>query len=233
MTGHATNEGTYYVPSALSTSEEFTDFWHTLLPHYSESDLATLDELYPDPSKDTTSIYKETRDMAAVGIGPQYKRVEAAYAQYAYICPVRQTADIVTSYSTQELPVFVFHWALNKTVKGGANHGDNMYYEAFPEDITSISEAQREVSGKYHAYITSFITTGDPNAIQGRFGDRVEWKRYQSGTAGGDEKVMTFGMGNDERAGGKGLGVAAQMIGSGWVRKECEFWWRKSHDTEE
>lgn len=34
MTGHCTNEGTYYVPSNLSTSEEFVDFWHTLLPHF-------------------------------------------------------------------------------------------------------------------------------------------------------------------------------------------------------
>lgn len=228
MTGHATNEGTYYVPSLLSTSEGFTDFWHTLLPHYSSSDLDTINELYPDPSSDPTSIYKETRDMAAIEVGPQYKRVEASYAQYAYICPVRQTASIVSA-APQDVPVWVFHWALNKTVKGGANHGDNMFYEGFPEDITSISEAQREVSGKYHAYVTSFITGGDPNFIQGRFGDRPKWSRYEKET----EQVMTFGKGNDERAGGTGVGVAAQMLGSEWVKKECEFWWKKSHDTEE
>jgi len=233
MTGHATNEGTYYVPSLCSTSEEFTNFWHTLLPHYSDSDLATINRLYPDPLINSTSVYKETRDMEAIGIGPQYKRVEAAYAQYAYICPVRQTANIISCSSSKKPPVYVFHWALNTTVKGGANHGDNMYYEAFPEDITSISEMQREVSGKYHAYITSFIVKGDPNVIRGRFSDRVEWAKYQSGCMGGKEDVMTFGKGNDERAGGKEVGIAAQMIGSDWVRKECEFWWKKSHDSEE
>ncbi|TVY59613.1 Lipase, partial [Lachnellula suecica] len=46
MTGHATNEGTYYVPHFLSTSKEFTDFWHTLLPHYSSDDLDTTNFLY-------------------------------------------------------------------------------------------------------------------------------------------------------------------------------------------
>jgi acetylcholinesterase len=236
MTGHATNEGTYYVPSSCATSEEFTSFWHTLLPHYSESDLATLNGLYPDPAIDATSVYTESRDMAALGIGPQYKRVEAAYAQYAYICPVRQTADIISSFvSTHNLnpPVFVFHWALNKTVKGGANHGDNMYYESFPDDITSISESQKEVSGVYHAFITSFIVTGDPNMIRGTWSERVRWEEYMSGKIGGGEVVMTFGMGNDERAGGTGKGIAAQMRNSEWVTKECDFWWEKSHDTEE
>ncbi|KAE8452649.1 hypothetical protein EG329_013908 [Mollisiaceae sp. DMI_Dod_QoI] len=228
MTGHATNEGTYYVPSNLSTSAGFTGFWHTLLPHYTTSDLATINELYPDPASNPESPYAETRDMATLGIGPQYKRVEASYAHYAYVCPVRQTAHIA-SFSSEKPPVFVFHWALNKTVKGGANHGDNMYYESFQDQVTSISEAQREVSGKYHAYITSFITNGDPNAIKGRWADRPRWEKYERDT----ERVMTFGKGNDERAGGTGVGVAAQMAGSGWMRKECEFWWRKSHDTEE
>ena len=45
MTGHCTNEGTLYVPSTLATSEGFTGFWHTLLPHYSQEDLATINKI--------------------------------------------------------------------------------------------------------------------------------------------------------------------------------------------
>jgi len=228
MTGHATNEGTYYVPSNISTSEGFTDFWHTLLPHYTPKDLKTINSLYPDPATDPGSPYVEYRDMKALSIGPQFKRVEASYAHYAYICPVRQTAHIASS-SSEQPPIFVFHWALNKTVKGGANHGDSMYYETFAEDVTSISESQREVSGVLHAYVTSFIVGGDPNVIKGRWGDRERWERYE----GKGEGVMTFGMGNDERAGGTGLGIAAEMRGSESVKKECDFWWRKSQNTEE
>jgi acetylcholinesterase len=226
MTGHTTNEGTYYVPSALATPEEFTDFWHVLLPHYSAKDLARINSLYPDPSLNEKSKYKETRDMVAIGVGPQYKRVEAAYAHYAYACPVRQTADLTSS--GQKQPVFVYHWAVNKTVKGGANHGDNMYYESYQEDVTSVSEATKEISGMYHAYVTSFITHGDPNAIQGRYKQRPKWEQYVRGS----EKVMTFGNGNDERAGGTGLGVAAEIKDSKWIQNECNFWWEKSHETE-
>ncbi|KAK0128999.1 hypothetical protein ONS95_000940 [Cadophora gregata] len=225
MTGHVTNEGTYYVPASMTSGEDFTNFWHVLLPHYSNEDLNTINSLYPDPSKDER--YKDTRDLGAIGVGPQFKRVEASYAHYAYVCPVRQTAHMAST--VQEPGVFAFHWALNKTVKGGANHGDNMYYESFQDEITSISSAQREVSGKYHAYVTSFITHGDPSAIQGRFADRPKWEKYDSTSA----RVMTFGKGNDERAGGSGLGDAAQMLGSDWVKRECDFWWRKSHDTED
>lgn len=227
LTGHTTNEGTYYVPSALNSSDQFTDFWHTLLPHYSKADLETIDTLYSDPALKEDSKYKDTRDMTAIGVGSQYKRVEAAYAHYAYACPVRQTADLASTGQVQ--PVFVYHWAVNKTVKGGANHGDNMYYESFAEDVTGISQATREISGVYHAYITSFITDGDPNAIQGRFANRARWERYTRG----EQKVMVIGKGNDERAGGSGEGVPAEMVDSEWIRKECDFWWEKSYDTEE
>jgi acetylcholinesterase len=227
LTGHNTNEGTMYVPAKISSSEEFKSFWHTLLPHYSDKDLKTIEAIYPDPNGDKISPYVETRNLKALKIGPQFKRTEASYAHYAYVCPVRQTAEIVST-SSSSPPVYVYHWAVNTTVKGGANHADNMYYETFQEDITSITEAQREISGIYHAYITSFITSGDPNAIQGRFADRPKWEKYTKKT----KKVMTLGKGNDERAGGVEKGISAQMAGSEWIKKECEFWWKKSGHTE-
>jgi triacylglycerol lipase len=39
---------------------------------------------------------------------------------------------------------------------------------------------------------------------------------------------MVFGEGNDERAGGSGTGVAAQLVEDEWSRKECDFWWTKT-----
>ncbi|KAH6673300.1 putative extracellular lipase [Halenospora varia] len=229
MTGHATNEGTFYVPRNIDTSEGFTDFFHTLLPHFSAYDLAKINKLYPDPLLDATSKYLDTRDLSALGIQKQFKRLEQAYAHYAYVCPVRQTGEIVSA-DKQSPPVWVFHWAVNSTVLGGANHGDNMYYQSFQESITKLGKTQREISGVYHEGVTSFITTGNPNTVKGRFGDRPEWESY-GGTNG--RKVMTFGKGNDERAGGSSRGVVAEMRGSEWVEKECEFWWGKSGDTEE
>lgn len=49
LTGFNMNEGTYYVPELMSMSEEFTAFFHTLLPAYTEEDIQTIDKLYLIP----------------------------------------------------------------------------------------------------------------------------------------------------------------------------------------
>lgn len=69
------NEGTYYVSELMSMSEEFTTFFRTLLPAYTEEDIQTIDKLYPDPATDLSSPYIDKRNIP---VGPQYKRVEAA-----------------------------------------------------------------------------------------------------------------------------------------------------------
>jgi acetylcholinesterase len=212
--------GTNYIPQKMSSNEDFATFWRTLVPHYPSRDLRTIMRTYTDP-QEPESPFLETRDMKALKIGSHFKRAEAAYADYAYICPVHHTATTVSS-SVNAPPVWVYEWALNSTVKGGANHGDNMQYETFQEDITSISETQREVSGMCHAYITSFITSGDPNKIKGRFGGRPKWEQYHKGS----EKVMAFGQGNDERAGGVEKGIPAQMEDTE-PAADCQIWWKK------
>ncbi|GAB1198695.1 hypothetical protein APSETT444_008023 [Aspergillus pseudonomiae] len=220
LTGFNTNEGTYYVPPAMSQSEEFTAFFRTLLPAYSASDIDTIDNLYPDPAKDASSPYVDTRVLP---VGPQYKRVEAAYGHYAYACPVRQTAKFASA--GQEPPVFLYRWALNKTVQGGANHGDQMAYETFNPEVRAISADQEKIAGTLHAYFTSFIVSGHPNTIAGAYGYRPVWETYDASSSG---RIMVLGEGNDERAGGSGVGIAAQMVDDEWSRKECNFWWTKS-----
>lgn len=164
ITGHQTNEGSMYVPARTKTGKDFTKFFHTLLPQLSKKDLKTIDQLYPDPSTSKDQTYLDTRDLEKYGISPQFKRIEAAYAHYAYTCPVRQTAEFVSQ--EPDYPVWVYHWGLNKTVRNGANHGDNMYYETFQDSTTRLSERQKELSGQYHAYLTSFITKGNPNTCK-------------------------------------------------------------------
>ncbi|KAE8395541.1 alpha/beta-hydrolase [Aspergillus alliaceus] len=220
LTGFNTNEGTYYVPASMSKSDEFPEFFRTLLPAYTDADIKTIDTLYPDPAKDISSPYVDTRGLP---VGPQYKRVEAAYGQYAYACPVRQTAKFASA--GQDPPVFLYRWALNKTVQGGANHGDQMAYETFNPEVRSISESQERIAGTLHAYFSSFIVSGDPNAVSGMYGDRPVWERYDASSSG---RIMVFGEGNDERAGGSGVGTAAQVVDDEWSREECNFWWTKS-----
>jgi carboxylesterase type B len=62
MTGFTTNEGTMFAPHNLSSSEDFIDYFHTLLPGLSEDDLSKLDKLYPDPTKRSLEEAKEPSD---------------------------------------------------------------------------------------------------------------------------------------------------------------------------
>ncbi|KAJ5161959.1 hypothetical protein N7492_007351 [Penicillium capsulatum] len=217
MTGFNSNEGTFYVDKKMSTPAQFRTFWKNLLPELTSSDLDTIDRLYPDPSSEPTSPYVETRE--GHGLGPQYKRIEAAYGHYAYVAPVRQTAEFAASQGT---PVYLYNWALPRTVVGRANHGDNMYYETYNSAVTGLSEAQKELSGTLHAYITSFFTKGDPNAVPGRYASRPEWKAF----APDAPWIVIFGQDNEELIGGNSA-PAAKCVRDEWARKETDFWWSK------
>lgn len=222
LTGFNHNEGTMYVPKTVATSADFRSFWSTLLPQLTEKELDEIDELYPDPSIYPDSEYTDTR---ALDVGPQYKRLEAAYGHYAYVCPVRQTAVLASS--ADNPPVYLYHWATNRTVLGGANHGDQMWYETFDPSVTGVSSTQREIAGTFHDYIVSFVLSGDPNKIKGRW-QRPEWKAWRD-----KEQTMVFGAGNDERAGGGHTGVTAQLVDDSWASKQCEFWWKQTWNVED
>lgn len=211
MTGFQRNEGSLYVNKAMSKSEEFVDFFRNLLPLLSEEDLTTIDKLYPDPSTIPTSPYVEDRD----GVGAQYKRIEAAYGHYAYVAPVRQTAE----FASESVPVYVYQWAAISTVLNGAQHADNMRYEACDPKVMAISRNQAELAKTLNTYVTNFIAKGDPNYGAS---DKPEWGVYTKEAP----KAMVFGLDNEELIGG-GLGKAATFTEDSWGRKESEFWWSK------
>ncbi|KAJ9137040.1 Carboxylic ester hydrolase [Pleurostoma richardsiae] len=216
MTGFNGNEGSLYVEKTMAKSSEFVDFFRELLPLLSEDDLQTIDELYPDPAKSTDSPYIETRP----GLGAQYKRIEAAYGHYAYVAPSRQTAELASA--AQNHPVYLYHWALITSVEDGARHGDNMKYEVCDPAVCALSPAQKELAGTLNAYITSFITKGDPNAVRGPYSNRPKWEPYDKSRP----KAMLLGGGNEELIGG-GVGKTAELVDDEWGRKECQFWWSK------
>ncbi|KAK6393624.1 hypothetical protein LTR65_002496 [Meristemomyces frigidus] len=214
MTGFNGNEGSLYVNKKMDSSAEFTDFWKTLLPQLTEADVATINDLYLDPELHRDSIYKE--DRLEHGVGRMYKRIEAAYAQYAYVAPVRQTAH----FAGAEVPVYLYHWALTKSVVNGAAHAENMLYEVRDAGICARSPAQGELSRLLHSYVTSFICTGDPNGKESGCG--VIWEQHR----GDRPKKMIFGRDNKELIGG-GVGEPAEVIDDVWTKEESEFWWEK------
>lgn len=211
MTGFQRNEGSLYVNKKMSKSEEFVDFFRNLLPLLSEEDLTTIDKLYPDPATLPTSPYVEDRD----GVGPQYKRIEAAYGHYAYVAPVRQTAE----FASESVPVYVYQWAAISTVLNGAQHADNMRYEVCDPKVMAISKNQAELAKTLNTYVTNFIAKGDPN---NGVSEKPEWGTYKKEAP----KAMVFGLDNEELIGG-GLGKAATFTDDSWGRKESKFWWSK------
>ncbi|KAF2194347.1 alpha/beta-hydrolase [Zopfia rhizophila CBS 207.26] len=219
LTGYCGNEAASYVPTAIDTPEEFSEYFRTLMPGLTDKDIAELNELYPDPESVPTSPYVDTRPLP---LGSQYKRAEAAYAHYAYVCPIRATARFASK--GQKDPVYLYHWALNQTVEKGANHGDEMPYAAYELFARSFSPMQEKIAREVHAYWTSFITKGNPNALGGRGAGRPEWVVFKRGK---DEAKMIFGEGNDEKAGGSGVGTSAKMVDDSFPREECEWWWSK------
>ncbi|KAK2012004.1 carboxylesterase, partial [Colletotrichum eremochloae] len=229
LIGSTHNEGAMYVPKTASTPEDFTDFFRTLLPQLSEMDIAEMETIYPDPSTDPDSEYMDNRPLQ---IGSQYKRAEAAYGHYAYTCPVRQTA-VWGGKAVGDPPIYLYHWALNKTARYGANHGDQMRYQTYNTEVRSISPMQDEIAGIMHAYATSFIVHGDPNTIKGNFDNRPEWLPFAGKDGKGTGKTMILGEGNDERAGGSSLGTAAKFVDYKWAAKEGEFWWKQTENFED
>ncbi|RMZ67650.1 Carboxylesterase type B [Pyrenophora seminiperda CCB06] len=227
MTGFQANEGSLYVDKNMSTSSEFLAFWKTLLPQLSDSDIQTIHRLYPDPLSVPDSLYREERLDQGGGVGPMYKRIEAAYAQYAYVAPVRQTA----AFASKHVPVYLYHWAMRRDILDGARHGDNMLYGMRDPAICMYSKTQDELSGMLHAYLTSFICTACPNALSGgEYARRPEWKAYQYHRDGGvgGRKVMVFGKDNEEFVGRRDVvGAAALLVEDEYAVKESEFWWGK------
>ncbi|KAF6833689.1 extracellular lipase [Colletotrichum plurivorum] len=216
MTGFNRNEGSIYISKSVDASDEFTRFFADLLPLLSEKDVQTIDALYPDPAKFPDSPYAEHLP----GTGAQYRRLEIAYGQYAYVAPVRQTADLAARASSQ--PVYLYQWGLESSLLDRARHGENMYYETCEPSRTRISETQKELCLTYNAYITSFIMTGDPDAVRGAAPGRPAWERYRPEAP----KAMVFGEENKELIGGE-AGVPARLHDDTWARRESEFWWSK------
>lgn len=210
LTGFQRNEGSLYVDKAMRASDQFVAFFRALLPLLSDEDLATIDALYPDPATQTDSPYREDR----AGVGAQYKRVEAAYGHYAYVAPVRQTAEFASASSSR---VYLYQWAAVSTVLNGAQHADNMRYEVCDPKVVGVSANQAELARTVNSYVTNFIATGDPNGA-----GLAHWATYDRAAP----RAMVFGLGNEELVGG-GLGRAATLVQDSWARRESEFWWTK------
>lgn len=242
LTGYNTNEGAMFVPARAWSSIAFNSFFRTLIPRLSPSDMDALNELFPDPVVHEDSPYAKLPNRA--GLGLQFSRLEAAYSQYAYIAPVRQTAKFISEDTEDPSPVYLYHFDVEAgTSRGGVDHGAHDPYTYYDEGIRSISETQHAITGHFHSYLTSFVLTGDPNAVRKRFGQRPPWEKFEPngmfvmviGGGNKEREVMVTTPGFDDLSKEEQQGLLSQVRGTvammwrdGWRRKETEFWWERT-----
>lgn len=172
------------------------------------SDLDALDALYP--------LEEFSEDPPVESLGKHWRRLEAAYAHYAYIAPVLQTAEYLSAYA----PVYVYEFAVRDGVLGTANHTDQTPYVTRSIGDTG-REGLREVSGKMHGFFSEFLA-GDGEL------DGKGWPRYKSpfqGMGEGLGKIMVFGRRDTEQLGGeKGVACEVRTLGEREMER-IKFWW--------
>ncbi|CRK26983.1 hypothetical protein BN1708_000768 [Verticillium longisporum] len=160
----ATDEGKGFIPGTLETEAEFVAFMKTSAPDLTEKDLALLVKLYPDPATDASSPYANSPNST------QYNRLAAAWTDFAYRCPVQDTAYRT---SAAGAPTWKLRWDTNNGAPAwqGIPHAIDRTY-AWDEPGTQYPEQGRA----FHAYLASFVLSGDPNTY--RYSGTPEWPGY-------------------------------------------------------
>lgn len=203
ITTYTSNEGKYYTPGNLETNDDFVQFWHRISPGLNITDLALINELYPDPVAYPDSPWAGSPNST------QYNRISAAWSDMAYICMSRHTAITTSSagvptwslhFNTPDFPLVAQSW------KGIPHASDAAYIWNDPH------VAYPETAGIYYQYINSFVLTGDPN--KKRLDGTVEWPQYKAGEKGSAyAKQLLVNPGN--------FTVVEEDRGRG---RQCEFW---------
>lgn len=217
LTGYNTNEGTLFIPGSAATNADFRAFFTTLIPGLLPADLDALDVLYPDPVTDPNPD-KNPYTAVPPGKGRQWARLDAAYAHYAYICPVLQTAHFLSTDPHPKAPVYVYRYAAQGAWHT-ANHGDEAPVVAHDmallagERLPGLTRVADAMHGAWARFAAS--KAGNPNLTNGTGGAAVEWPafvspfpREQGNTTKSEGRAdaakgrkMVFGKGNDERSG--------------------------------
>ncbi|KAI0011737.1 alpha/beta-hydrolase [Xylariaceae sp. FL0662B] len=249
LTGFNTNEGAMFVPSRTNNASAVRTLMSAILPSLNETDVKTLDTLYPDP---TTSHGKELYvTKPPTGFGTQFWRLDDAYGHYAYICPVLQSAHLAST-AQGGAPVYAYHYAARSGARGAADHGDEGPVVAHDMQVIGRYPGVVATADAMTGFWSRFAATGNPNpspssspsssSSSSSSSDKtgVAWPRFVSPFANAtdapaaedkDKTVMVFGSGNDERMGMRGRqnrGVAAQAQAlSARDLEECRFWWAR------
>ncbi|KAI1641591.1 alpha/beta-hydrolase [Daldinia loculata] len=167
ITSYVTDEGKFYTPAIHNTNDDFLSFMYAMSPYLNYTDIALLNELYPDPTRHPDSPWANSPNST------QYNRLSAAWSDMAYICPSRETAFRT---STAGVPTWRLHFntpnhPLEYQAWRGIPHTSD---SAYAYDSPGVAFPQ--TAHIYHAYLASFVATGNPNSA--RLEGTPEWPQY-------------------------------------------------------
>lgn len=170
-------------------------------PSMNFTDIAILNELYPDPITHPDSPYTSSPNST------QYNRLSMAWSDYAYICPSRETAYRVSKagvqvwrlhFNTPDTPLLYTSW------RGVPHTSDTKYTWA------DKKSAYPETGQIYHAYLASFVTTGNPNTA--RLEGTPEWPEYDASKGADAEQLLV------------NPGDFTVVERDSYRRAQCDFW---------
>ncbi|KAL1889767.1 hypothetical protein Cpir12675_005651 [Ceratocystis pirilliformis] len=240
MTGFCTNEGALFVPTGLNTNAEFRAFFARLLPGaMTSADLDELEQLYPSPDI-LGSPYAPASIDEQLRYGAQWRRLEAAYAHWAYITPVLYSAHMAGS--RHKAPARVWEWASESQPYAMSCHGDSELGVTHDMEQLDGLPGLTAVANRMHGLLVDFIV-GNGDVVDVGEGGLSDWPLFVSPLGEGREpdrtpgrgKIMVFGKGNDElvyETGGR--------YGTPWQVRDmteheiaaCRFWWARRYLSE-
>ncbi|KAI1417010.1 para-nitrobenzyl esterase [Hypoxylon sp. FL1857] len=167
LTTTVTNEGRFAVPGGMETNDEFLNYMRITAPLLTKEDFELLERLYPDPATIPISPFKDSPKEK----GAQYARLSAAWSDYAYICPGQETAYRVASAGVSTWKARFNTNNYFPAWRGIPHAADGRY--TWPEPSTQYPE----IGHVLHGYLSSFVTTGDPN--KHRYPGSPKWPKYE------------------------------------------------------
>lgn len=233
ITGFCSHEGTTFAPQHASTSAEFRSFFQKLIPSFSADDLDQLELLYPDPLIHPDSPYRQPPGIGGPQkrpYGAQFRRIHEAYGHYAYICPILHTAHTLSRAGAR---VYVYEYAALSSPFKAASHSDQPPAVTHDLNVLEFTPGLVAIAKEMNHRWVSFCSS--PSGKLDASDEDERWPEFQSPLGGdssssasgdGAGKLLVFGEGNDEAAGGRNPGtpVKARTLTEREL-EQCRFWW--------
>lgn len=203
ITTNVNDEAKYYSPGDLETDEQYLNFLWNISPNMTSDDISDLETLYPDPLTDANSPYANSPNST------QYNRISAALSDYMYICAGQENAYRVATGNVSSVWKGRFNVPNGTPAWQGVPHTSDTKYTWNAPDVEFPA-----VSPVYLGYLSSFVTTGNPNT--NRYEGTPEWPTY---------KPTGYGL-DSEPASQLLFDRNGTFVEKDVIRREQCLWWR-------